>query len=81
VGEPERVPAPTSPSRRSATGPSLSPRKGGEGFCRAFPKAILRRSRRIGGYDEAAAEGAHGGLDLVKMRGMTGVKEPLGLLR
>ena len=31
-GIPERLPTPTSPSRRCATGPSLSPLKGGEGF-------------------------------------------------
>ena len=28
---PERLPAPSSPSRRCAMGPSLSPLKGGEG--------------------------------------------------
>src|SRR5207248_11062280 len=31
-GIPERSPIPTSPSQRSALGPSLSPLKGGEGF-------------------------------------------------
>ena len=31
-GTPERLPMPTSPSRRCAPGPSLSPLKGGEGF-------------------------------------------------
>ncbi len=34
VGDPGRSPPPTSPSRRPATGPSLSPLKGGEGRLR-----------------------------------------------
>jgi precorrin-8X/cobalt-precorrin-8 methylmutase len=46
---PERLPTPTSPSHRSATGPSLSPLKGGEGKKGEYtylrdPKAIYRRS-------------------------------------
>jgi precorrin-8X/cobalt-precorrin-8 methylmutase len=48
-GIPERLPKPTSPSRRSATGASLSPLKGGEGKEAAYeylrdPAAIYRSS-------------------------------------
>src|SRR5206468_9495186 len=40
-GIPERLPRPTSPSQRSALGPSLSPLKGGEG-CWVWPDELLR---------------------------------------
>src|SRR5947207_3115940 len=39
---PERLPTPTSPSQRSALGPSLSPLKGGEGKHSAAPDDYFR---------------------------------------
>src|SRR5258708_5960394 len=50
-GIPERLPVPTSPSQRSALGPSLSPLKGGEG-------KNLRAARRVEGGAPASQCGA-----------------------
>src|SRR5438105_15795426 len=50
-GIPERSPVPTSPSHRSAMGPSLSALRGGEGFFR-------RRGSQPDGKGRALAEGA-----------------------
>src|SRR5437660_11207108 len=54
-GIPERLPLPTSPSHRSAMGPSLSPLKGGEGKSRCRFGAALVAALAIAG-----APGAHG---------------------
>src|SRR5580704_12496433 len=44
---PERPPMPTSPSQRSAPGPSLSPLKGGEGIRSVQMQGSPRHDRRI----------------------------------
>ena len=55
-GIPALLPTPTSPSQRSALGPSLSPLKGGEGF----PTLNRPGAFELGAVHQAAGRGVEG---------------------